>query len=183
MKVSFNGFVETNSFDSILGNIQLCCANIKPIVDNGKEETCKDHPGKECLPLNKCELGSTILKNSDSSSLLDIDKENGIVGLDANANLCEIDNNVCCTRKETPAPPTMTKDKPYQPKCGQHRPKGFGLRIFNPLEGKEATHFGEWPHACIIYQKTPGKRDDAKFLGGASLIAPGIVITATHKIR
>ena len=48
----------------------------------------------------------------------------------------------------------------------------------NSLESK----FGEWPHACIVYKKTPQGRDVGEFLGGASLIAPGIVATATHKV-
>ena len=68
------------------------------------------------------------------------------------------------------------------PKCGQHNSQGVGLRISNPFYGKGATQFGEWPHACIVYKKTPQGRDAGEFLGGASLIAPGIVATATHKV-
>ena len=71
----------------------------------------------------------------------------------------------------------------YVPRCGQHNIDGSGLlRISNQIEGKEATQFGEWPHACVLYEKTPKGRDFATFLGGASLIAPGIVVTATHKV-
>ena len=73
-------------------------------------------------------------------------------------------------------------NKPYPHKCGQRHALGHGLRISNPLNEKEATQFGEWPHACVLYVKTPFGRDSAQLLGGASLIAPGIVVTATHKV-
>ena len=127
-------------------------------------------------------MDSTILTSSAASSLINI-TENGIVDLDAQANLCEVDNEVCCTKKkQIPKPPVIKRKKPYYPKCGQRNVLGHGVRIINPRNGKETTQFGEWPHACILYKKTPGKRDSLEFLGGASLIAPGIVITATHKL-
>ena len=81
-----------------------------------------------------------------------------------------------------PSKPCGSKAQ-YVPRCGQHNIDGSGLlRISNQIEGKEATQFGEWPHACVLYEKTPKGRDFATFLGGASLIAPGIVVTATHKV-
>ena len=44
-----------------------------------------------------------------------------------------------------------------------------------------ATQFGEWPHVCMIMKKNTAGSD--AFLGGASLIAPGIVVTAAHKVK
>ena len=167
--------------------MQVCCANMKPIVKPGPKPKCSDNVGKECLPVHKCDLNSTILSSSDPSRLINI-TENGIVDLDAKSNLCNVDNEVCCTRKmtnvsqEEPMRMGNPSKKPYLPKCGQHHALGHSLRISHPLNGKEATQFGEWPHACILYKKTPGKRDSMEFLGGASLIAPGILITATHKL-
>ena len=46
------------------------------------------------------------------------------------------------------------------------------------------TTFGEWPHVCSLYTKLETRSGDTvEFVGGASLIAPGIVITAAHKIE
>ena len=167
--------------------MQICCANMKPIVKPGQKPKCSDNFGKECLPVHKCDLDSTILASSDPSSLINI-TENGIVDLDAQANLCNVDNVVCCTRKmtnvsqEEPMRMGNPIKKPYAHKCGQHHALAHSLRISNPLNGKEATEFGEWPHACILYKKKSGKQGSLEFLGGASLIAPGIVVTATHKL-
>ena len=156
---------------------------MKPNIRKTPIPKCTDNVGKECLPIHKCGLDSTILTSSDNSSLINI-TENGIVDLDAQANLCEVDNEVCCTKKKLipEQPPIIKRQKPYYPKCGQRNILGSGVRVINPRNGKETTQFGEWPHACILYKKTPGKRDSMEFLGGASLIAPGIVITATHKL-
>ena len=152
---------------------------MKPIVKPGPKPKCSDNVGKECLPVHKCDLDSTILSSSDPSSLINI-TENGIVDLDAQANLCNVDNVVCCTRKVMNVTMLMGNptNKPYRNKCGQRHALGYGVRISNPLNGKEATQFGEWPHACILYKK----KGSLEFLGGASLIAPGIVVTATHKL-
>ena len=152
---------------------------MKPIVKPGPKPKCSDNVGKECLPMHKCDLNSTILTSSDPSSLISI-TENGTVDLDAQANLCNVDNVVCCTRKVMNVTMLMGNqtNKPYRNKCGQRHALGYGVRISNPLNGKEATQFGEWPHACILYKK----KGSLEFLGGASLIAPGIVVTATHKL-
>ena len=103
--------------------------------------------------------------------------------IDAQANLCPVDDQVCCTPKKDEKDTKFCKTKPQHiPTCGRRNLLGSGLRIINPVEGKEATQFGEWPHACILFRKTPNERDDLEFIGGASLIAPGIVITAAHKL-
>jgi hypothetical protein len=158
---------------------------MKPIVKPGPKPKCSDNFGKECLPVHKCDLNSTILSSSDPSSLINI-TENGIVDLDAQANLCNVDNLVCCSRKMMDVGQVPVrgkpKKKPYPHKCGQRHASGHSLRISHPLNGKEATQFGEWPHACILYKKISEKQGSLEFLGGASLIAPGIAVTATHKL-
>ena len=42
------------------------------------------------------------------------------------------------------------------------------------------TEAGEWPHMCAIFKFGSGRRDKAVFLAGASLIAPGVVLTVAH---
>ena len=154
---------------------------MKPPTDKRPElSDCPKDEGKTCLSLNEC-ADSAILTNSVSSSLLDI-RESGLVDLDAKANLCPVDNQVCCTLQTDKNITTCGTKAQYVPRCGQHNSLGNGLRINNLIEGKEATQFGEWPHACVLYKKTPNGRDSVQFLGGASLIAPGIVVTATHKV-
>ena len=162
-----------------LGDKNICCHNVKPPIEPG---VCSDNNGKECLPINECELNSTILTNSRTSSLLDI-RSNGLVDLNADANPCKFANEVCCTKDQKPQPQcgdegVICPRKSYAPKCGQRNSDGSNIRITNPLNGKEATQKGEWPHACILY-----KNNGQDFLGGASLIAPGILTTATHKVK
>ena len=48
-------------------------------------------------------------------------------------------------------------------------------------DGKFSTQFGEWPHVCMLMKKNAIGAD--AFLGGASLIASGIVVTAAHKVK
>ena len=72
---------------------------MKPPTDKRPElSVCPKNEGKTCLSLNEC-ADSAILTNSVSSSLLDI-RESGLVDLDAEANLCPVDNQVCCTPQQ-----------------------------------------------------------------------------------
>ena len=115
------------------------------------------------------------------------------MGIDHNISLCLGDDEICCSpaRKivalEEPIKvdprdqPKVIKPEPYKPKCGQHNEDGIGVRISNPQDMEFATQFGEWPHVCMIMKKNTAGTD--AFLGGASLIAPGIVVTAAHKVK
>ena len=72
---------------------------MKPSTDKRPElSVCPKNEGKTCLSLNEC-ADSAILTNSVSSSFLDI-RESGLVDLDAKANLCPVDNQVCCTPQQ-----------------------------------------------------------------------------------
>ena len=72
---------------------------MKPSTDKRPElSVCPKNEGKNCLSLNECD-DSSILTNSVSSSFLDI-RESGLVDLDAKANLCPVDNQVCCTPQQ-----------------------------------------------------------------------------------
>ncbi len=97
--------------------------------------------------------------------------------------ICPGDQEICCKPKENiddktvpvPGPPKVD----YIPRCGQHNPQGLDIRVANPNDEKFATQFGEWPHACLLIEN----EDGTDFMvGGASLIARGIVLTAAHKV-
>ena len=60
--------------------------------------------------------------------------------------------------------------------CGLHNENGItqnGVTLSNP---KISSQEGEWPHACLISHK-------GTFIGGASLIAPKVLVTAAHKLQ
>ena len=44
-----------------------------------------------------------------------------------------------------------------------------------------STQHGEWPHACLIMDTSI--ISTGQFIGGASLISPGVIITAAHKVE
>ena len=48
-----------------------------------------------------------------------------------------------------------------------------------------STNFGEWPFACLLYEPTndEGKNGIGNFIGGATLLAPGVVITGAFKLE
>ncbi len=76
------------------------------------------------------------------------------------------------------------KDR-YVPSCGRHNKNGVGIKV----EGAKTTQFGEWPHMCLVFKE--GGAGDAggfvsaqnTFVCGASLIAPGMVLTAAHCVE
>jgi len=161
----------------------VCCLKKKQTVEPRRVSECPAKEEKKCVALEQCN-NEAILTNSLEQDDFYTVSEDGIVTVDAGHNLCEVDNEVCCTPKDPVDPCNKYESKrQYEPKCGQHNSNGAGLRITNPLGGKEQTQFAEWPHACIIYKKTTGGSQDKEFLGGASLISPGIVVTATHKVN
>ena len=78
-------------------------------------------------------------------------------------------DDVCCKVKEIP--------KPFVPKCG--RRNTLGVRGQSEATD-ESAKFGEFPHHCsvLIDEDLTGK--PPRLLGGASLIAPNVVLTAAH---
>ena len=44
-----------------------------------------------------------------------------------------------------------------------------------------STHAGEWPHSCLLFDTS--SISQGIFIGGATLIAPGVIITAAHKVE
>ena len=73
---------------------------------------------------------------------------------------------------------------PYRQRCGRHNAGGIGVRIQNLDKFSGSTQFGEWPHMCAILKKSQvGGREVNLYVGGASLIAPGILLTAAHVVK
>jgi len=73
---------------------------------------------------------------------------------------------------------------PYRQRCGRHNQGGIGVRIQNLDKFAGSTQFGEWPHMCAILQLSQvGGREVNLYVGGASLIAPGILLTAAHVVN
>ena len=147
------------------------------------------------MPIQNCDLSAEIIK-SDEPPLLDI-RKGGILEVDHEVSLCPGDSQVCCKPKEpkkttpiprpstprpsTPKPPTPSPKSSPLPKCGQHNENGIAIRVSNSQEGKAATQFAEWPHVCLVHKYN--SFGNKEFLGGASLIAPGVVITVAHKVE
>ena len=83
-------------------------------------------------------------------------------------------NQVCCYKKK----------KLFTPKCGRHnkvwiRVAGLGS---DPETGISDTEFGEWPHVCLLFKTNRERTGFETFIGGASLIAPGVLVTAAHNV-
>ena len=85
----------------------------------------------------------------------------------------------------------------FQPQCGRRNQLGLGVRIQNYKDGE--AQFGEWPHMCAVlrrevttveveveggYGGTEQREEEILvFVAGASLIAPGVVMTGAHKVN
>jgi len=76
------------------------------------------------------------------------------------------------------------KSCPYRQRCGRHNEGGLGVRIQNLDKFSAGTQFGEWPHMCAVLKLSQvGGRQVNLYVGGASLIAPGILLTAAHVVN
>ena len=81
-----------------------------------------------------------------------------------------------------PVTTTTQAPAPLRRQCGRRNQGGIGVRIQNSdNDYKSTTQFGEWPHMCAILKKGEvGGKEVNFYVGGASLIHPGIVLTAAH---
>ena len=83
-------------------------------------------------------------------------------------------------------PQESTSPKATNPKCGRHNPCGSGNLFQNcsDSDDKFETQFGEWPHMCaIIKSRNIEDKKAQEFLAGASLISPGVLLTAAHWVK
>ena len=74
---------------------------------------------------------------------------------------------------EDPPNPTTTT---FTPKCGRHNSVGVGVNVAGT--SSRESEFAEWPHMCRVVSAVDGDGRAAAF--GASLIAPGVLLTAAH---
>ena len=51
----------------------------------------------------------------------------------------------------------------------------YGIYSFIHFAGA-STQEGEWPHACLVF-------NEGATIGGASLIAPGVLLAAAHLLE
>ena len=72
-------------------------------------------------------------------------------------------------------------------RCGNHNvcgTKGFSQNCSKSVNEISETKFGEWPHMCAILKKrTIGGETKLEFWAGASLITPGVLLTAAHWVK
>ena len=133
---------------------------------------------------SKCEQEDEVCCRKDTffEKPFDVsnDKENDDLKdddtIDENTNEEENDSN--------PAVPSTTKG----PICNVNIRKGQGEltpRISSVQAGSaEEAGFGEWPNMCIILKSTVYRGDNFDlYQCGASLISPGIVLTAAHCVE
>ena len=157
------------------------------VMHQSKE--CSDYAGEgyACTPCHRCLDGKII---SDETSE---DGGGGGFEITRRANKCVIfpegskcpgANEVCCKNPSEATPPPQIA---YTPKCGQRNIGGLQVTI-RGFTNREAQ-IGEWPHMCAIMMandpEVVGPRSSSRYptvVGGASLIAPGIVVTAAHKV-
>jgi len=150
--------------------------------------------GFECVPYYQCQNGFII---TDGAGIIDV--RNGLV--DPDNSKCDSYLEVCCRDerfKKVPLPkrpvttekPVTTeqpKTEPPQPlnRCGRRNIDGVDVRIQNDdVKYKGSTQFAEWPHMCAVLRKGElGGNDVNLYVCGASLIDPGVVMTAAHCIK
>ena len=77
--------------------------------------------------------------------------------------------------------PDMLIDPDIPSTCGIHNPNGISNNgITVKIQGISSQE-GEWPHTCLIL-KVDEQGLSKELVGGASLIAPKVIITAAHKV-
>jgi len=77
--------------------------------------------------------------------------------------------------------PIEKTDESFQAECGRRNQWGVGLRIQGFTD--DESQFGEWPHMCaVLSREIEDGFELLVFVGGASLVAPGAVLTAAHKV-
>ncbi|XP_071745786.1 phenoloxidase-activating factor 2-like [Lepeophtheirus salmonis] len=166
-------------------------SHVNEVVDTSSEE-CAYYADQEykCVPYYTCEDGEIV---TDGGGLIDIRSSFAAV-LDPASSKCPGYLEVCCrhpnfstnapvvTQTTTPEPVTQPpKPRAYKPECGRRNIGGVGVRIQND-KFKGSTQFGEWPHMCAVLeiQAVAYGEDINKYVCGASLIAPGVVLTGAH---
>ncbi|XP_045489671.1 phenoloxidase-activating factor 2 isoform X1 [Pieris rapae] len=153
-----------------------------------KPLSCKmdDSSPGECVRYYLCNANNSVI--TDGVGIIDIRVQDGP---------CPSYLDVCCSLPETrkpdnpitPAPPV---DKQREG-CGWRNPDGVGFRITGDKDGE--AKFGEFPWMVAILNSEyidpriePVNAEDPEgrklnvYVGGGSLIHPGVVLTAAHYV-
>ncbi len=73
--------------------------------------------------------------------------------------------------------------KKKRSRCGVRNRDGVRIRVAN----SRSAQFGEWPNMCMLLRRSSAAKNklllDESLVGGASLVAPGVAITAAHILR
>jgi len=143
------------------------------VQGDGRFEDCSDYTkqlGYECVPYYQCSNGTII---TDGTGLIDI--RNGFAALNPEESKCPGFLDVCCKDPEFSPPPPKVK---YTSGCGRRNINGLGARIQGFKEHE--SQVGEWPHMCAVLRQ---EQQVKTFQCGASLISPGVVLTAAHCVQ
>ena len=170
-----------------------CCKRTEPPQPGKTDKACEQSgPGYKCTDFDLCNADTILEKDVKSTADLlfegpNLIETNPFGGITINTALspCDSPQKVCCQPNpigKKPLPPP----EPYTG-CGVHNPQGLkrgGVAVkYEPSTGKQVTsQEGEWPHTCLILMiDNEGLQET--LVGGASLIAPKVAITAAHIIR
>ena len=165
---------------------EICCKRKSPIVPEGSGK-CESSKGYKCLGLDQCNPNKIVVKKNvaetadllfNEDNFIDTDSSGGLV-VDIGKSPCESADKVCC---QPNTKPEIKVAKPIE--CGKHNQRGLDrggvpTRYTSNDPNKPVFSLeGEWPHACLVL-----KKENDELLGGASLIAPKIVVTSAHIVR
>lgn len=162
--------------------------NYKPpkkenIKEDQKHKECSfyEEDSYRCVPYYQCDDGEII--TDGGPGLIDLRGNFGLeIELDPDNSKCKGDLEVCCRLPEAYGEPLKPKVLPYTSKCGTRNENGIGVRITND-QYKAKTQFGEFPFMCAVLEEQVinGQKKNL-FVAGASLIAPGVAMTAAHSV-
>ena len=159
------------------GAQEVCCLNFDFDSQNSStvdviSESCSDFSliGYECVPEKLCHDGTII---TDGSGIL-IARNGCAEGVESCIKFKSDPQDF--NGKVTVGDWNFSSGSRYQPACGRRHENGFLPPRLAKRFNASFAQFGEWPHICAVMTK------DGTYLGGGSLISPGIVLTTAHSV-
>ena len=155
---------------------------------------CSEIPGYACVAERLCDRDGEII--TDHRNLFTLRQASGFsepeteINTQAAGSKCPRVFEVCCKDngikpEDDGVPGAGGRTRPTS-RCGTHNVNGVEFRIENGNgngNGEEIpTQFGEWPFMCLIYKGVNTLTFD-EFECGATLLTPGVVLTAAHCVN